>query len=515
MLLKKISALLLLGLFAVGCADDIRELDRLDGVAYDAQYAFPVIDSRVSLDELIGEVDESVSLTVDPNGLLIFNYSGEVPAVGSDIIFGRLDSLAGGIPLFLRRNRQALPFGQTGELDLRFFRIKAGILQFAVLNPYDEPVSVEFVVPNASLDGEVLRRTMDLPAYNGTGDLPVFTNRDAPIDLNGYELNIEGDSLYVESYLVNAAGDTLVPGRGSVMTLNGLRFSLLEGYLGQELYPGVRDTIEVDFFDRYLSGEVNFIDPTITVTVTNSFGVPARAVVDVLDVMTVDGEILSITGPAITSGFDFIRPTVVGESEVTVFVFNRENSNIDEILSSRPVAVDYSLSALINPDEDTDIFGFVTDSSAYSARMDVRLPLVGSARDFTVLDTFDLNIGDRYEDVTDVLFRLTTINSLPLDVSLTGSFIDSLGNVLTDLTDGEVRVINAGPVDADGNPTGTNRSSEDFTFSGERVDAIRNANRLVVTLTFATTGDGSETVRITSDQELQVLLGAIVSVSNP
>ncbi|MEO0731423.1 MAG: hypothetical protein AAFZ52_01210, partial [Bacteroidota bacterium] len=244
----------------------------------------------------------------------------------------------------------------------------------------------------------------------------------------------------------------------------------------------------------------------------NSFGVPARALVDVLDVLDVNGEVIPITGAAVESGFDFDFPTTPGDTAETIFVFDRINSNIDEVLSARPVALDYEVNALINPAGDTTVTGFLTDTSAYRARVDVDLPLYGNATDFRVQDTFSIDLLDRYEDVTGVTFRLTTKNGLPLDLDLVGTFIDSLGNAVVDLANGEVALLRSSALDAAGNPVGVETVSNDFSFADERLTALRSADRLVIDLAVSTSGGGTPFVRVADDQELTVLLGAIVEI---
>lgn len=249
-------------------------------------------------------------------------------------------------------------------------------------------------------------------------------------------------------------------------------------------------------------------------TLVNTFGVPALAQVTVLNVIDVNGDVIPITGDAVDEGFYFNFPTVPGDTAFTTFVFDNTNSNIADVLSARPVALDYEVDALVNPDADTDIIGFLTDDAAYQAKVDVELPLYGNASDFTVRDTFAIDLMDRYQDVVGLDFRLTTRNGLPLAIELQGTFLDANGNALADLNNGAIQLLQAASVDAEGNTTATAEETNDITFEGERLEAIRNAANLVITLDISTTDGGTPFVRVTDNQMLQVLLGAIVKVEN-
>ena len=72
----------------------------------------------------------------------------------------------------------------------------------------------------------------------------------------------------------------------------------------------------------------------------------------------------------------------------------RTNSNIDVVLGSGPIAIDYDVNADTNPEEDPSIRGFITDSSYYKVQVDVELPMYGNAIDFFTTDTFPINLGD-------------------------------------------------------------------------------------------------------------------------
>lgn len=494
------------------CTDSFEDLTRVDEVRYSSELAVPLVDSEINLTELVGEANENVSISIDPDGLLRFRYSGEVPEVGPDIVFDRLQQITRGIFLPVTRRRQAVPFGESGDIDVDRLLVSGGLLTYALPNPYDVPVRVNIGIPEATRDGVPFSVSGELPAHDGTGTPPILNNLNDPIDLAGYAIEVPEDSLYFEYEIQDLQGNPLDVPFGTSISLQNLEFSFMRGYLGQQLYDGFRDTVEVDFFDRYLEGDIYFVDPTVTVTLTSSFGLPALALVEVLQIEDVNGNIIPIEGTAVDQGFNFNFPTVPGQTASTTFVFDRNNSNIDEVLSARPVALDYLVNALINPDADTSIIGFLTDSSFYKASVDVELPLFGNAGDFTLRDTFDLDITQELDDVRNLTFRLTTYNGLPVDIALRGTFLDSLGNVVADLTNGESLILQSPPVNAQGEPSGRVRSSNDYPFDRREVDAVLDANRLVLEFDISTADGGTPFVRVTDEQTIQVLIGALIDV---
>lgn len=500
---------LLFGLF--GCNDQLEDLTDVNDISVDADYAVPLVDSRVQLSDLIGEVTEDISLLVDDDGSLRFRYEGQVAAQGSEIVFDRLNAVASGILLPLTANRTAAPFVLPGDTDLDVLRVSGGLLGYNLTNRYDVPVSVRLALPDAKLNGVPLEITGELPAWDGTGDVPALNNPDALIPLAGYEFNDLEDSIFIEYDIIDLDGNLLEPTQNTVVIITGLSFDYVEGYMGQAIYGGGRDTIAVAIFDNYQEGEIRFSNPTITMTLTNTFGVPTRAIIDALNVVRRNGDTLAVEGDGVENGFDFDYPRMPGETATTTFVLDTTNSNLADLLAARPVALDFAVSAELHPTGDTTIRGFLTDTASYIARVTLDLPLVGTADRFALRDTFAVNLAEDYEDITAVTFRLTTRNGLPVDLEVEGTFLDAAGNPVADLTDGELTILKSG-IPTGGNDYIPSEYTRDVEFVDDRLAAIRNATQLVMLFRIGTSGGGSTFVRITERQELEVLLGAIISV---
>ena len=146
------------------------------------------------------------------------------------------------------------------------------------------------------------------------------------------------------------------------------------------------------------------------------------------------------------AGSDYPELNEVGEERVTRFSMNKDNSNIVEVLGSSPVALDYDVDAITNPDNDDAIRGFMTDSSRYVANVEVELPIYGRASGFAAIDTFDIDFSD-FQDIKEVEFKLITKNDLPLEVGMELYFEDQAGKVVDSLFTGITPVLAPAPVD--------------------------------------------------------------------
>lgn len=499
----------------VGC-NQFADLEDAESSQYEAEYAVPLLNTRFSMNNLLENFEENAVLTVLPDGLLRLQYSGDVLTETADDVFAAINltlSQAGIIPL--ASARQALPFSGPQGLEIDRMELKQGQLNWLISNCHNKAITATITFPTVQRDGVPLTITRNIAAYSGTGDCPSLNNALSPISLADYVITPQNDSIYVDYYAVDSDGVEVPPSPSTFILIGNLAFSYAEGYLGQIVHSGGRDTIEIDFFDNWIRGDVFFEDPVITFNFTNSFGIPTRSVIDVFNIINVNGEVLPLESPFITNGIDFPYPLLseVGQVKETNFVFSRDNSNIREVLGSGPVAIDYDVDASTNPDANTALRGFVTDSSFYRVRVDVDLPLYGSAINFGVRDTFDIDFQS-LENVDYAEFKLVTENALPVAIGVQGYFQDENGQTLDSLFATTTRIVAGAPVNALGRPTGTQTTITYSDFPADRFQNIRTAKRIEIVATFFTTTEGQQSVQILADQDVIVKLGAIFGVSS-
>ena len=479
------------------------KFDDLDVGEREAEFAIPLFSTEVSLQDVLENFDSTTFITVDADNNIVMNYKGDITARNSLDIFEtlrRYDNL----PLPVLDTLFALPFDIPNGLDIDFGVMKSGMVDWKWLSDHQEDIQVTVTFPNVTdPDGNVFTHVEDRK-YSGTQLISI----QGPFDLTGYTIRPEQDSFYVryQVYRKDAMyNDTLSV---FLMTIRDFTGSYVEGYLGQELYEIDRDTIEIDFFENWTRGDVYFADPKIKLTVQNSFGFPVRSKTNLVNVISFDGSVLPLRSDFIQNGINIDYPDFnqVGETIETVFFFNKDNSNIDSIVSFNPVAVDYDLDALPNPDGDTTIRGFVTDSSFFKSQVEVELPIYGKAVGFTAFDTIDVSFSE-YDEVTKAEFKIISENEMPLQVDLQILFANSNNEVIDSLFQNQIAVIAPADVDGDGNSLGAKENINFVEMGTERFSKIRSANRAFVRASFSTTNNGQESVRVLANQSVSVRMG--------
>jgi len=477
--------------------------DDLEDVEREAEFALPLVDTKLALQDLFDGLDQYSSLEVDGNGLLRFHYVGDTTVrLGLEVF----DAVNEAIPPILpvEKPTNALFLEPPDSIFVDFLVFKKGQLQYAFTNPHDVPLEVTLMLPQITKEGQPLQRTHNVAASAG---IPLQT-----LNLNGYALQPRNDSIYInyEARRPNGDLDTLPL---FFITTQNIAFAYAEGLLGRQVFDNSIDTVDIDFYDNWTQGEVFFEEPKVTIRVDNSFGVPTQASVEVFKVVTVRGDTLELESPFVESGFDFDYPLLGEQGTVrqTNFDFDKDNSNIVELLGGGPVELIYDIDAVTNPSSTNDVKGFITDTSYFSYFLDVELPLYGRAKNFSVQDTTEVSFSD-LQEVEDVEFKIVTKNELGLNVGLQGYFLDAKGAVIDSLFSQESTVIAAAPVDAQGFATQTAEQTTFSTITAERFAAIKQATALVLQSSFSTVENGSQSVRILADQDVSIQIGMKVGL---
>lgn len=496
------SLLLLLSMFFISCDKDLDNLE----VQTDAEYAFPLFYGDLNLEDVIDKSGDSLSLIIGPNGEMSFKYSGDIVSRTSKEIYSQIPA----IPALVTDTLYGVPVKLNNNISLKKATITDGTIFFTYKSFHTQDVTVKITIPELKKNGKSWTTTRFV---NYTGTAPV-TDIILPSLLTGYELDLPKDSLHIRYEAIKADGqrDTL---SSFAMLVNQLKFSYVEGYFGNEVFPISRDTIYLNIYKNLLGGELYFEDPRVSVNVFNSFGFPVRSKVNIVNFQGNSGQVYALQSPFVTNGFDFLYPKLneIGKTVVTSFAFNNGNSNISEILNSSPELLDYQIDAIANPDSDPNIIGFMTDSSFFLVNVSVDLPIHGRAKNFKLEDEVSTDLG-KLEGFNEAEFKLVTENKMPLDVKMQVYFEDDGGKILDSLFDAEKLLIEAAPVNSNGESAGTIRKETFIPINTQKMETIRSTKNIKMKAFVSTSLQGTVPVRINKNQGLTVKMGAKAKIKS-
>ncbi|HHM20590.1 MAG TPA: hypothetical protein ENJ20_01085 [Bacteroidetes bacterium] len=502
-----------LSLWLSGC--QVEELANADIVADGGEFAFPLGTMTISVEEMLDNFDEFTTIEIGPDEVVHLVYKGDVlTQYAAEFLVEAAQSIPPIIPI-IDTNYFVLPFSSPEVLEVDRAIYKSGTVSIAVESlDYTGPVQLKVTLPQVFNNGvpltfETVFQSPISGSLPGLGqELPGMAT-----DVSGFELIPDNGIVTVEYEAITegGAGDTIILDVVSLINPNIL-FSYFEGYLGNEVFNGGRDTIKIDFFENWTQGDVFFEDPRITINITNSFGVPTRSVIDTFDILTTDGNRIRLRSEFIdtVSGIDFAYPVIPGDSATMTFDFDKTNSNIDSVLSSRPVALDYKVSARMNPDTNTALRGFISEESFYRIQVEVDLPLYGRASGFGVTDGFDMDLTG-FSGVSEVELKLIADNATPLQMVGQAYFVDGTGVILDSLYDsGPSVIVGAATVDNDGNVVTPATEISFVTFPAQRFEKIKQAEKIMLDAFFSTSDNGQLTVKAQAGQKAEIRMGLMV-----
>ncbi|MBI5916872.1 MAG: hypothetical protein HY842_15975 [Bacteroidetes bacterium] len=496
-------SLLIAGAFGCKQVDEFQDADIVSG---DAEFAIPLLKAKTSIQDLLENFDEFTFIEIDPDGVIHLRYKGDVLSQNAKEFFDDTRSklpplIPLGTPFF------TLPFSSPGQLEVDFATYSTGTVSLALISDYVGMVDLTVQILQAKKNGQPM--TVHTQFQSPIGIQPiVFHYPPEFVECAGYDLIPENGEVHIRYDAVTDAGDTIELPFIALVNQN-IDFSYIEGYLGNFEQLGKRDSITIEFFENWTQGDVFFEDPVIKIYIDNSFGVPTRSSIDTFDILTVNDGRIPLESDFITeTGIDFVYPALneVGQTKSMTFTFDASNSNIKDVLGSRPIALDYKVDAIMNPDSIVDQRGFITDSSFYRIQVEVDLPLHGRANGFGVVDSFDVDFSG-YGNLKEVEFKLVADNNMPLAIDAQVYFVDTTGTVLDSLFDARTRIVEAAPVDSNGEVTDPISRTNFSTFTTERFDKIRDAKKLVLHGFFSTTNDGQQSVKAFANQDVEIRMG--------
>jgi len=502
-------ALLCLVIFVFACTD----IDQLELGDFNAEYALPLFNSDISLQDIISNNTDNTTLTVDQDGQLTLNYKGALLRRSAADIF---NFTAAFVPIEVTDTVYHISnedFEIPGSIEIDFLNLKRGEISILFESNIPEDLTVNVMIPQFIKDGVPYTRSFDTP-YDGS--LPI---QDSFLgdNLTGYQIDGSGDTLITVLYDAILADGTKVVLPTFTVVLTNLEYDYAEGFLGNDIYDIGKDTIEIDFFENWEQGIVNFEDPKFKLTAFNSFGFPLDANFLNIDVIGIAGERLSLESNSINEGVAVGYPEIdqVGETIETNFDFTKSNSNIIEVLGVGPAAVEYELDGEPNPDLSPNSRGFMTDSSAIEVQMEVELPLNGYTFGFAIRDTFDIDLSS-YDNVNQAEFKLVTENGIPLGLDLEVSFTDENFNIIDVLsTEDDNNYLAPAPVDMNGNVNGIAEKIIIDTFDTERFSKLSSAKKILIRTSFSTTNSSiPQLVKFNAEQGVSSRMGLIVELAN-
>lgn len=413
-------------IFSIASCYDLENETQFDLGSQEYNLAVPLIDSKITLGKLSSDLDGNTSIKIGDDGKATIFYNGEVIRRTTSAIFPPFPGL---IPIPIQDSIWVEEIFDKAKYSIKRAVFDGTNIWFTFENALPEDLNIKLTIPELSQNGQVFSQDFVLK-YNNTLPAKLVTEK---FSVDKWTLTSLNNSITFK-YEARTKNGTPVKLGLAQMNFDLIKFSYLEGYLGYHIFPIEGSNVDVGLFNKWLSGSFSFEDPKITIRVQNAFGLPVRSRVNKMSLTSITGSNVNLESSFINTGIDFAYPSFseIGTVKTTDFIFDKSNSNIKEIFNEKTKTIAYDIEALINPDRDTLINGYISDGGFFVINVAVEVPLNGSVNNVVLTDTLDINLED-YNEIISAQFKSITSNDFPAEVKVQAYFLDENGQRLDQL----------------------------------------------------------------------------------
>jgi hypothetical protein len=531
--LKLLIAMVVLSLALNGCyINDYKNIDGIQIEGISPSFAFPLINSSVSINELLQAVDSSAFVEIRNDSIFI-KFSQEMDFDLDLNTFKIPDTdFSGTIPIIAGAafDIQEPDFVTIeNDSEIKSVNLKAGNLQVGFERDFIDP-DMTFRLVLYSLVNEQNPDSIVLtPDWSGD---PFRSN--VYFNLAGAELKltkvdpVSGDMLYnTFSYAIDVKSSGNSSGEFTTnIAFSGVEFERVTGLINFELDMPVQE-MDLSAFSSIVDGKLYLKNPSIGFRIGTSFGVPSSIELSEMKFENSAGEVLQLQNEGAIQDNTFLvgvglknylpyatlgEPYVVQE-----YILSGENSNLDEILPFAPskisLATKFSLGDAETMPADPHSF-FVNDTSSFDLGLDIEVPLAGSIEGLKF--SYDL-YGMTFPEIDSIpmlkdfdfsiALLMKTTNSIPLTFGLQvvffeqGEVVDSLfNNVLVE------NIIVSPNIDNQGNPIEPSDKFTTIEITKEKYERISKSDKLQLVLHLDSGTEEQREVVFKASHELGVQL---------
>lgn len=500
-------------LLCISCIDTSEY--EFDGVALNPSLALPLVNGNLTISDMLNDEDSAHFKKYD-DGLLYVAYEDQfvsqdvrdlfaipninvnksfvmpgltIPPHTEDI---RSDSLT-----------SVVDFGMSPE-KLNELLLASGRIDFTTT-----------LTPSASnLEYEVV---VAIPAFKSSSNQPLnkAIHGTGTIDLANYKLFLTDNKFDLKLVLIfkKTTKSTVISPSTAVnvrLTFGAFNFIYLKGFLGDQTTSLDPQSLDLGAFDGdlFADADVSLAQPKVSFTMSNGNGIPGQVTFIKLEARKPGAAPLPvILNPGNPVALAY--PAVMGEKkETTISV-----TNVKELIEYAPREIYYQADARINPGLTTGN-NFMLDSSRLRVKLNIEVPLWGSASGIVLRDTLDLDLENtETSEIASAALKLKLINQFPLDGDvqffLTDADYDVIGTLLAS---GQTHIIKGSTVDSDGELQAAGVFLETIDIDQDRIDNIFNAKHIIISATLQTSRNGSGAatdVKFMADYFLSIEAGVL------
>lgn len=498
--------------FATACIKDPKIAN------YTPTIAVPLVNSNLSMQDLLARTDTSDLIIVDPSTqLLALNYTNDDLDFGLSDIYSPVDinfstriefgsnvaSTTPGEELSISGNI-IIPVGLP--IDLYAANFESLEIAVAANSSFSHEVEIAFSLNKLTQNQVAYSATLNTPALGSASDQKDFSNSELSFEDNG-QPNKAALSFTLK-----------VKTNGSPINQNDaidLDFSFNNLFIENIVFnPGTvgitipEDSVLLKVFRHAANFDIDFgfSDPQALINIYNGTELPYQFTINELSVLDVikdektDLLLNNFPNPFDVPGGNSNSPSI------SKLVVDKTNSNIKDVLSPNEKLIRFGLGAstqAVNGQRYT-----LSANDRIAIDLQAKIPLQGYLKDYVLSSDVEVDLSSLEDNIIDGGLRFHILNNFPAQVELMIYYEDEDGNDIGQLTQSPIVLLKAPAVDGIGKVTQATLSQGDINLTEAEFEALFSAAKLRLEATFATTGaDTQQEVGIFLDNHIDIQLG--------
>ena len=375
-----------------------------------------------------------------------------------------------------------------------------------ITNNIHASIHFEYSIPGATLDGNPLFVSREIPASD---------NFSESISLVNYELDLSGDDGAQNNQLIvqtrawvdstsTPIDVSLSDEFSSTISFSNITPSVAWGFLGQDT---IIENQEVEFIDlSLLNGDIDFEFVDVRLMTENYVGAGAELLIQRLESFN-DESSIELVSSLISEPFTLmaaqetqnpLNPVIPTSSEI---IFNETNSNIDEIVESKPNKLAFDLEMILNGDNSLQNDDFIYMDQGVKSELQIEIPVSFNVSNLVLEDTVEVNLSVP-EFIIDGSFSLVVDNTFPFEADVKLQLLNRANLVLQELH--STSIVQSSIVDDEGKTIQSTQSVLDYPF--ENLSVILNRTKKIALAITLNTPEDTDFAKLYSDYKIDVTI---------
>ena len=394
---------------------------------------------------------------------------------------------------------------ENGE-QIHNLELLTGKIIYNISSSIDSDLSFKLTLPSATIDGEIFESVQIVSSGNNStyGEIDIS---DVIIDLTSdFAQPYNKIPIHFEVFI--DSGNELITLTNEDYAEVNFSFSDLsikyaDGYFGDYEIDLGGDIVDIDLqiFEDFDSGLI-LDDPQFIIRVFNSVGAGA----------SINAGLNAFSPNLDNAIFSFNEiiesPSTIGGVIEQSWVYDKNNSTIENIIALPPQQIEYFGSANLNGSNSGNL-NFITSDSKMTLGVEVDFPMSLNIANISLKDTIVINEIENVNNIESLSLFMNIDNGFPLDTKLDILLRDSVSNVTFDTL--EIANFSSGITDDNGYLIESYFSKNQFNLNNNQIENLSKSNQLVLDVTLNT--EDNKSIKLYSDYEFLVSIGMLINLN--